>query len=69
MDNIIQAKILLNVLAEYDKFQFEHNIKPDYYNAGGLSVFEDGEWVDWYDNESGNDIDSLTLEECLQNRN
>jgi hypothetical protein len=28
-------------------------------NMGGLEVFEDGEWTEWYDDE-GNDIDSLT---------
>ncbi len=26
-------------------------------NAFGLSVLEDGDWVDWYDNE-GNDLDT-----------
>ena len=25
-------------------------------NAGGLEVFEDGDWTEWYD-EDGNDID------------
>lgn len=28
-------------------------------NVGGLEVFEDGGWTEWYDDE-GNDIDSLT---------
>ena len=27
-------------------------------NMGGLEVFEDNEWAEWYDDE-GNDIDSL----------
>lgn len=27
-------------------------------NAGGLNIFENGEWVTWYD-ENGNDIDDL----------
>ena len=27
-------------------------------NAFGLEVFEDGEWVDWWD-EEGNDVESL----------
>jgi len=49
------AKILV-MLADYDKFQLENNIKPDYSNAGGLEVYEDGEWTDWRD-EEGNDID------------
>lgn len=51
-----QAVKILTVLAEYDLFQLKHKIKPDYANAGGLQVLEDGEWVEWYDND-GNDID------------
>ena len=57
-----EAKKLLGVLAAYDQFQFDNRIKPDYCNAGGLSVFEDGEWVDWYDPETGDDIDSWKAE-------
>ena len=53
-----EAKKLLAVLADYDKFQFENRVKPDYCNAGGLNVFEDGEWCDWQDPETGDDIDS-----------
>ena len=37
---------LLNTLAAYDRFQFEHHIKPDYCNAGGLMIFRDGDWED-----------------------
>ena len=51
-----EAKLLLDTLAKYDIFQFENRIKPDYCNAGGLEVFEDGEWCEWYD-EDGNSID------------
>ena len=63
-----EAKLLLRVLAEYDAFQYEQKIKPDYCNAGGLSVWVDGEpnddgWLDWVD-EDGNDIDMvIELEE------
>jgi hypothetical protein len=63
--------ILLDALAKYDMFQFENNVKPDYCNAGGLSVFEeeisdldddyDG-WCDWY-SEMGEDIDYYLREE------
>jgi hypothetical protein len=28
-------------------FSFRVRGKPDFCNAGGLSVFEDGEWADW----------------------
>lgn len=51
-----EARLLLDTLARYDQFQFDNNIKPDYSNAGGLEVFEDGEWCDWYDAD-GDDID------------
>lgn len=51
-----EAVLVLNTLAQYDLFQLENNIKPDYSNAQGLEVFEDGEWVEWYDDE-GNNID------------
>jgi hypothetical protein len=53
-----EAKKILTTLAEYDKFQLENNIKPDYCNTGGLEVFEDGEWVEWSD-EEGNNIDAF----------
>ncbi len=46
IDDQRKGRWLLDVLANYDLFQLEHNIKPDYSNAGGLSVFEDGEWCD-----------------------
>lgn len=42
-----QAKFLLEALANYDLFQFENRVKPDYSNAGGLEVFEDGDWSEW----------------------
>jgi hypothetical protein len=55
-----EAFIVLDALAEYDFFQYEHKVKPDYSLAGGLVVFNeeflieetdevegwDG-WIDW----------------------
>lgn len=58
--DLAAAKLLLRTLAAYDQFQLDQNIKPDYCNVGGLSVWEGGEWLDWYD-EEGNDIDDLIL--------
>lgn len=53
---------VMDVLADYDAFQFENNVKPDYCNAGGLNRWCencDGEgapgWEDWYDEETGED--------------
>lgn len=44
-----EARKIVEVLGQYDLFQLEHNIKPDYSNASGIEVFEDGEWTDWED--------------------
>ena len=46
---------VMDVLAKYDAFQYDNNIKPDYSNMGGLEMYvtdvEDGDemvWEDWY---------------------
>lgn len=49
---------VLDTLARYDLFQYENKIKPDYANAQGLEIFEDGEWVEWTDDD-GYDIGDL----------
>ena len=58
VDSIEEGALLVTAFADYDMFQFENHIKPDYSNAGGLSVWDkDGkEWLDWEDDE-GNDLD------------
>ena len=57
-----EAMKILTILAEYDAFQFENNVKPDYCNMGGLEVYEDGEWCEWHD-EYGRDIEDLLCEQ------
>ena len=65
-----EADLLLTTLAEYDKFQYENRVKPDYSNAGGLQVWddnleedEDGEkWTDWCDEDSGMEFDEYREE-------
>lgn len=52
---------IMDVLADYDRFQFEHRVKPDYSNVGGIHEFDaedhtdspDGSWIDWFDEETG----------------
>ena len=57
---------IMNLLASYDLFQFENNIKPDYANTGGIEVWneDDGEWESWCDEETGEDDPEL---HCLNN--
>lgn len=52
-DNLVVAKLVLNVLADYDLFQFENKIKPDYANMGGIVVWsdDDGGYVDCEDDD------------------
>lgn len=60
-----EADMLLNALADYDKFQLDNKIKPDYCNAGGLMIWDEncideetGDcWVDWNDDETGECFD------------
>ncbi len=61
VDSVEMAIKILDTLAEYDKFQLDNNIKPDYSNAGGLNVWEDGEWLQW-ENEDGQSVDGLMRE-------
>jgi|GEM_PF-2486960 len=54
------AALILGTLAQYDIFQLENRIKPDYCNAGGLEVLEGDEWEEWY-SEEGESIDDVML--------
>lgn len=48
VSGLAEAALILNVLGEYDAFQFKNGVKPDYCNAGGLVEF-DGDAADWFD--------------------
>ena len=72
VDTPQEAQRVLNVLAQYDLFQFENKIKPDYCNASGLEQYEanDGEgepgWCEWYDEETGDCIDEWVDHESIE---
>lgn len=52
----------LNMLANYDIFQFENNVKPDYSNMGGLEgLYPDG-WSGWHDDDDCDIYETLTIE-------
>lgn len=61
VSSVAEGVKILDVLAEYDLFQLENRVKPDYANAGGLLMLEDGEWVDWC-TEDGDDDPKAWLE-------
>lgn len=45
-----EAIKILDILAEYDMFQFQNRVKGDYCSAQGLEEFweKENEWVEWY---------------------
>lgn len=70
-----QAKFIYDTLANYDLFQYENNIKPDYANATVVEQWDDEgqEWLEWMDEETGIDdineyFESLSSEELGQRR-
>jgi hypothetical protein len=76
VETVAEGVKILDTLANYDKFQLDNRIKPDYCNAGGLQMFDpdddtdspEGSWVDWCDDETGEDDPKAFLEyEALKN--
>lgn len=64
VETLDEARLLLDVLAQYDIFQYENNIKPDYSNANGLMQYH-AEFDEWWDWESE---DGETLNEYFENQ-
>jgi hypothetical protein len=60
VESVEEAEKLLDTMWNYDIFQFENHIKPDYCNASGLEYYDEelGEWQEYYD-EEGRDIDEI----------
>ena len=60
--NTDEAALLLNTLWDYDNFQFEKRLKPDFSNTSGLEYWddEDQEWQEYYDD--GIDINEIINE-------
>ena len=65
--NYTEAKLVLDTLSQYDLFQYENRIKPDYASVGGLQAFDtiDGEsnYFDWYPDE----VEEKILEKIVGN--
>lgn len=51
VSDLATARTVRNALADYDLFQLENRIKPDYANASGIEVFDEGEWVELDEDE------------------
>jgi hypothetical protein len=49
---------IINLLAEYDLFQYRSRIKGDYANTSGLITFDGKEWAEW-ENKDGYTISDI----------
>ncbi len=70
VNSIEEGVKIMSVLGDYDLFQYEKQIKPDYCNTGGLNQWDedcDGKgtpgWVNWVDEETGEDDPRAFLNE------
>lgn len=57
VESLKEAKKMYDTLANYDLFQFNNRIKPDYANMTVIEEFdeEELEWMSWIDDETGID--------------
>ena len=61
VQSVEEGKRVMDMLAAYDAYQLQHNIKPDYSNIGGLEVYnpETKEYEDWFIETEGNYFDDV----------
>lgn len=66
VQDVAQAKLLLNTLAEYDIFLIRHRIRTESHSlyVGGLEEFYDGEWLEWHDDHD-RDITAVMASEAI----
>lgn len=68
VETVEEGKKVMDMLAAYDLFQMQNNIKPDYSNIGGLQMWdeEEKEWCDWYMETKDNYFDNVNdfCEQC-----
>lgn len=72
VETVEEAKKVMDLLAAYDCFQYNHEVKPDYCNVGGLQVFDEEEqcWNDWEfadGNDYFDDVDDYCEQKSDQN--
>jgi Superinfection exclusion gene product 17 len=65
VETLVQAKTLLDCLAQYDKFLLDNNHRVNYANTGGLEVWDEEEqdWLDWCDSVYYESIDAFELDQ------
>lgn len=58
VESLEEARKASDMLANYDLFQFENRIKPDYANSTIVEQYDEVDgWISWFDDATG--IDDL----------
>ena len=59
--SVEEGKKIIDLLSAYDCFQWNHHIKGDYCNAGGLEMWDEQEndWVGWEYEDDDNYFDNI----------
>ena len=55
-----EGQLICDILADYDLYQLNNSIKPDYCNAGGIQYFDEND-QDWYDIENKEELEFLNI--------
>ncbi len=59
VDTIGEAISVVDLLGDYDYFEFDNDVKPDFSNAGGVEMLVGNEWEDWEGMHGDNYFDDL----------
>ena len=65
-----EAEKIINVLADYDHFQYENHVKGDYANTGGLEYWneEESDWTEWFCTDESSEFQGLDINEIIQEK-
>lgn len=65
-----EGRKVMDMLAAYDCFQYNHKVKPDYCNTGGLQQYdsESGEWEDWFYDDGDSYYENEDLDEYCEEK-
>lgn len=65
--SVDEAEKILNVLADYDLFQYENHVKGDYANASGLLYWDEEEkdWLEWYCTDENSEYEGMDIGEIM----
>jgi hypothetical protein len=61
---VIEAKMMLGILADYDNHLVSSGIIHDINNVGGLEEFDGSSWIEW-ESDNGDDIWNHNIQESL----